>query len=232
MVDTPKQMKTFKWFFRDSWFLLWSLLKSTFFRWVVQLLGSKYLAGIPKWKDFGWFTSIVILDLWVPCEMKYVPPATGWEKKHRTPGINCFANPGIVSNRKINPTQHATGCWWWLLVFYYPRHMPQVFSSISRGSFSGILFQKSSHRIWLNFVSVENLNKGSKRVGLPSIIPGTYQWIIFCRRWNALIFGLAMVVLSRFPVRTGLWEGPGRGCLGIVWLRCCCWVPTLWRKQT
>lgn len=229
MVDTPKQMKTFKWFFRDSWFLLWSLLKSTFFRWVVQLLGSKYLAGIPKWKDFGWFTSIVILDLWVPCEMKYVPPATGWEKKHRTPGINCFANPGIVSNRKINPTQHATGCWWWLLVFYYPRHMPpSVFNGFK--AYSVGFFPKNSHRIWQIFFRWRILTKGLKGgdpASFPELIngsssaeggmPGFLDW-----RW-----------LSFRDSPSGLGSlQPGRGCLGIVWLRCCCWVPTLWRKQT
>lgn len=94
--------------------------------------------------------------------------------------------------------------------------MPQVFSSISRGSFSGIFPKKLPPNL-AEFVSVENLNKGSKRVET-RIIPGTSQWIIFPRRWNARIFGLAMVVLSRFPVRTGLTGGLG----GAVWGSCDC----------
>ena len=90
-------------------------------------------------------------------------------------GINCFTNPRIFSNHKINPTQHATGCWWWLLVFYHPRHMPpSVFNGFK--AYSVGFFPKNSHRIWQIFVRWRILTKGLKGgdpASFPELINGS-----------------------------------------------------------
>ena len=93
--------------------------------------------------------------------MQYVPPAMRWGKTIQNLRINCFNKwCRIFSNRKINPTQHATGCWWLLLVFYYPRHMPpSVFIHFKAVS---IFFSKKLPPNLADFFSMENLNKGSK----------------------------------------------------------------------
>ena len=130
-------------------------------------------------------------------------------------GINCFTNPRIFSNHKINPARYAINR---LLVVTIGLLLSQAYAPSVFIHFKAVSCFFCSKKLppnLVDFFSMENLNKGSKG-WRPSIIPGTYQWIIFCRRWNALIFGLAMVVLSRFPVRTGLTGGLG----GAVWGSC------------
>ena len=92
-VDNPKQMKILRWFLRDSWFLLWSVLKSTFFKWVVQPPGStvniKLESPNERILDDLHLHTISIGSIWN--ELR----CTGYGMRFQTKqilGINCFTN--------------------------------------------------------------------------------------------------------------------------------------------
>lgn len=149
--------------------------------------------------------------------MRCVAPAMRWGKTIQNLKINCFNKwCRIVSNRKINPTQHATGCWWLLLVFYYPRHMPpSVF--IHFKAVSCFFFQKTPTEFGWFLFSVENLNKGSK------------GWRPFHHSWNfSMDHLLPKVECPDFWIGDGCpfeiprpdWAHWGLG--GAVWGSCDC----------
>ena len=150
--------------------------------------------------------------------MRCVAPAMRWGKTIQNLRMNCFNKwCRIFSNRNINPTRYVING---LLVVTIGLLLSQAYapksSSISK-QFPVFFSKKLPPNLVDFFFQWRILTKGLKG-GDRSIIPGTSQWIIFCRRWNARIFGLAMVVLSRFPVRTGLTGGLG----GAVWGSCDC----------